>query len=38
MLFFHFSLKYPKLIKRFGSLTLGINIAIAGEIVHEGNK
>jgi hypothetical protein len=38
MLIFHFSLKYFKLIKCFGSLTYGINISIAREIVCEGNK
>jgi hypothetical protein len=38
MLIFHFSLKYLKLIKHFRSLTYGINITIAEEIIREGNK
>jgi hypothetical protein len=38
MLIYDFNLKYFKLIKRFGLLTYGINIVIAGEIICDGNK
>jgi hypothetical protein len=36
--YFNLNLKYIKFIKRFRSLTYGINITIVREIVCEGNK